>query len=87
MTDAVTSSPQATLRLPEEKRKSARKSQPAQFPNRLTICIADDQLATLQQIKAAYRSSESFVVRMAFDVFARTNGFTPLNNGGANVGR
>ncbi len=83
MSDTVVIEPRPTLKLPEGKRKTARKSQPAQFPNRLTICFADDQVATLQQIKKIYRASESFVVRMAFDTFSRTNGF-PVNGGQPN---
>ena len=63
--------------------KAARKSLPPQFPNRLTICFADDQVASLQQVKKAFRCSESFAIRMAFDTFCRTNGFL-ANNGGTN---
>jgi hypothetical protein len=86
MTDVGTPSPQLTLKPAAERRKPARKSQPRNFPNRLSVGFADDQLATLQQIKTVYRASESFVIRMAFDVFARTNGF-PVNNGGGTNGR
>jgi len=42
--------------------------------------MADDQIENLQQVKRAYRASESFVLRMAFDTFCRTNGF-PVNGG------
>ena len=58
MTDTVVIEPRPTLKLPEGKRKTARKSQPAKFPNRLTICFADDQVATLAQTKKIYRASE-----------------------------
>jgi hypothetical protein len=63
--------------------KPARKSQPAQFPHRLTVCFAPDQIENLQQVKKAFRCSESFAIRMAFDAFCRNNGF-PINGGNTN---
>jgi hypothetical protein len=67
----------------EEQPKPARKIQPSQFPNRLTVCFADDQVECLQKSKAIYRASESFMLRLAWDTFCRTNGLMP-NNGGPN---
>ena len=58
-----------------------RKSPPPKFPNRLTVCMADDQIANLQEVKKSFRATESFIIRMAFDTFCRTNGFA---NGGTN---
>ena len=61
--------------------KRIRKSPPPKFPYRVTICFDDEQIENLQQVKKAFRTTESFVLRMAFDTFCRTNGF-PLKNGG-----
>jgi hypothetical protein len=83
MSDVVTTQPHTVPKFSEERRKPARKTQPAQFPHRITFCMADDQVQNLQQVKKAYRASESFIIRMAFDTFCRTNGFS-VNNGGHN---
>jgi hypothetical protein len=80
MSDALISPPRSVPRFADEAPKPVRKSQPAQFPHRITFCMADDQIENLQQVKRAYRASESFVLRMAFDTFCRTNGF-PVNGG------
>ena len=81
MSEVVTASPQSIPKNAERQRKSARKCQPPQFPARLTVCFADDQVENLQQVKKAFRCSESFAIRMAFDAFCRNNGF-PVSNGG-----
>jgi hypothetical protein len=65
--------------------KPVRKSPPPQFKNRLTVCFADDQIENLQLVKKAFRCTESFALRMAFDTFCRTNGFSA--NGGTQNGR
>jgi hypothetical protein len=84
MSEAVLTEPRSVPRFAEEPQRPARKSQPPQFPNRLTVCFADDQIENPQQVKKAFRASESFVLRMAFDTFCRTNGFV---NGGPTDGR
>jgi hypothetical protein len=61
-----------------------RKSPPSRFPHRLTVCMATDQIEKLQEVKDAFRTTESFVIRMAFDTFCRTNGFSVSNHGGQN---
>ena len=84
MSQAVLTEPHAVPQFADERRKTVRKSTPAQFPHRITFCMAEDQVENLQMVKKAYRASESFVLRMAFDTFCRTNGFTVNNNGGHN---
>jgi len=81
MSDTVTVTQSPIPKNAERQRKLARKSQPPQFPARLTVCFADDQVENLQQVKKAFRCSESFAIRMAFDAFCRNNGF-PVSNGG-----
>jgi hypothetical protein len=81
MSDTVTIDPRPTAKLAADRGKSTRKAQPpASFPHRLTVCFAPDQVENLQVAKVAFRASESFVIRMAFDLFCRTQGF--VNNGG-----
>jgi hypothetical protein len=83
MSEVVISSPASIPKSAERQHKLARKSQTPQFPARLTVCFADDQVENLQQVKKAFRCSESFAIRMAFDAFCRNNGF-PVSNGGHN---
>jgi hypothetical protein len=74
MSEVVTPTPQRVRKTPE-------------FPHRLTVCFAPDQVASLAQAKKAYRATESFMLRLAWDTFCRTNGF-PVNNGnGGHNGR
>jgi hypothetical protein len=83
MSDLGAAPPHSIPKPAAEQHKPARKAQPAMFPNRITFCMADDQVANLQEVKRAFRASEAFVLRMAFDVYCRTNGF--VSNGGTNV--
>jgi hypothetical protein len=86
MTEAVLTASRSVPRFAEDERKPARKSQPPQFPNRLTVCFADDQVEALTAAKKIYRASESFMLRLAWDNFVRANNLSPqLNNGGQNV--
>jgi hypothetical protein len=87
MSETVTSNAPNMGRQYEVPPKPARKSQPVQFPHRLSICFATDQIENLQQVKKAFRCSESFAIRMAFDTFCRTNGFPVNGNGGPHNGR
>jgi hypothetical protein len=82
MSDVATAPPLAMRKSAEQRLKTVRKVQPAMFPNRITFCMADDQVANLQEVKRAWRASEAFILRMAFDVWCRTNGF--VANGGGN---
>ena len=59
---------------------------PPEFPHRLTVCFAPDQVESLAQAKKTYRATESFMLRLAWDTFCRTNGF-PLSNGARNGAR
>jgi hypothetical protein len=83
MSETVTQAPPPVGARYEAARKSVRKSPPPSFPHRLTVCFAPDQIENLQQVKKAFRCSESFAIRMAFDAFCRNNGF-PINGGGNN---
>ena len=42
---------------------------PPEFPHRLTVCFAPDQVETLAQAKKIYRATESFMLRLAWDQF------------------
>lgn len=53
-----------------------------EFPHRLTVCFAPDQVETLAQAKKIYRATESFMLRLAWDNFCRANQISPLNNNG-----
>jgi hypothetical protein len=75
MSETVTPSAPSIGAAYEAAPKRPRKSPPPKFPNRLTVCMADDQIEKLQEVKEAFRTTESFVIRMAFDTFCRTNGF------------
>jgi hypothetical protein len=72
MSDVVTPTGQRVRKTPE-------------FPHRLTVCFAPDQVETLAQAKKIYRATESFMLRLAWDNFVRANNLSPLNNGGQNV--
>jgi len=86
MSDAVIVEPRSIPRFAEEQRKPVKKTQPPQFPHRVTFCLAPDQVETLTQAKKIYRASESFMLRLAWDNFVRANNLSPqLNNGGPNV--
>jgi hypothetical protein len=85
MSEIVTPTAPNTRPRYEERPKASRKTPPPQFPNRLTVCFANDQVTSLQQVKKAFRCSESFAIRMAFDTFCRTNGFA-VNGGSPNGG-
>jgi hypothetical protein len=76
MTDAVVSQPNSIPKFEEQRRKPARKSQPAQFPHRITFCMADDQVQTLAAAKKIYRATESFMLRLAWDQWCRANHLT-----------
>ena len=78
----VGASPQDNRQSAEKPRKPARKTLPSRFPNRITFCAPDDQVAAIEQIKRAFRCTEAFAIRMCIDTFCRTNDF-PLNIGGA----
>ncbi len=69
MTDTAAIEPRPTLKLPEGKRKTARKSQPVKFPCRISVCFAPDQIQTLAQAKEIYRANEAFMLRLAWDNF------------------
>ena len=56
---------------------SPRVRKPSEFPHRLTVCFADDQVETLAQAKKMYRATESFMLRLAWDTFCRTNSIHP----------
>jgi hypothetical protein len=60
---------------------------PPEFPHRLTVCFAPDQVETLAQAKKIYRATESFMLRLAWDNFCRANQISPLNNNGEQNGR
>jgi hypothetical protein len=80
MSDAVIVEPRAAHKPVAERRKPAARK--AQYTHRITFCLAEDQVRTLELVKQALRASEAYVFRMSFDTFCRANGFTPLNNGG-----
>jgi hypothetical protein len=63
-----------------------RPRKPPEFPHRLTVCFAPDQVETLAQAKKIYRATESFMLRLAWDNFCRANKITPLINGGPTNG-
>jgi hypothetical protein len=44
-----------------------------EFPHRLTVCFAPDQVESLAQAKKIYRATESFMLRLAWDNFRRAN--------------
>lgn len=75
MSDTAVTEPRPTLHLAEGQRKRTRKAQP-EYPFRLTFCLAPDQYENLQVVKKAFRASEAHVLRMAFDLLCRSNGFT-----------
>jgi hypothetical protein len=54
-----------------------------EFPHRLTVCFAPDQVETLGQAKKIYRATESFMLRLAWDNFCRANQIFPKINNGA----
>ena len=66
---------------------AARARRLPEFPHRLTVCIASDQLDTLQQARKIYRATESFMMRLAWDQFCRANQIAPSINGGSNNGK
>lgn len=57
-----------------------------EFPHRLTVCFAPDQVQTLAQAKKIYRATESFMLRLAWDQFCRANLIGPQNNNGVQNG-
>jgi hypothetical protein len=69
MSEVVTPAPQRVRKPPE-------------FPHRLTVCFAPDQVETLAQAKKIYRATESFMLRLAWDNFCRANQIAPNKNGG-----
>jgi hypothetical protein len=82
MSDTVISEQRATAPHYSNVRKSpARKSQ---FVHRLTICLDNSEVEYLAEAKQAFRATESYVVRMALDLFLKNNGFT-LQNAERNV--
>ena len=87
MSDTVVMDQRPNPKPAEPQRKAVRKSQPPSYPYRITFCVAPDQKETLGQVTRAYRASEAFVLRMALDQFARSNGFPVNINGGTNVVR
>lgn len=88
MTEPVRTSPLAIHQTDEQRRKPARKNQPAQFTHRITFSVAPDQVDSLAQAKKIFRASEAFMLRMAWDHFARANHLGPqVANGGQPNGR
>lgn len=76
MADVVVTEPRSIPKFAEEKRKAVKKTQPAQFPHRITFCMADDQVQTLAAAKKIYRATESFMLRLAWDQWCRANHLT-----------
>lgn len=84
-----TVSPDAPRTVPrfDEPLKQVKKTQPAQFPHRITFCMASDQVQSLAQAKRIFRATDSFMLRLAWDNFCRANQIAPVNNGGQNAAR
>jgi hypothetical protein len=80
MTEAVITEPQTIPKFAKDQRTPVRKTQPAQFPHRITFCMADDQVQTLAAAKKIYRASESFMLRLAWDQWCRANHLTGDSN-------
>jgi hypothetical protein len=65
-----------------------RKRNAPEFPHRLSVCFAPDQIETLAAAKKIYRATESFMLRLAWDQFVRANQINaPINNNGGANGR
>jgi hypothetical protein len=85
MSESVVIEPRPLPQHAEKRRGSERKMQPGQFPYRVTLSMAEDEIQALAQAKKMFRASEAFCLRLAWDNFARANNLFPLNNGGPNV--
>jgi hypothetical protein len=90
MSDAIASEPQpfASPYVTPRKR-AARKPTPKQFVYRVTVCLDNSELECLNKAKLAFRSTESFLVRMALDNFLKQQGLMsptgfPITGNGAN---
>ena len=79
MSDSVIAEPRPTLSLAEKAPKSAAKKQTTQpqFPFRMTVCFAPDQIETLAVARRIYRCTNSFAIRLAWDHFTRANNIIP----------
>jgi hypothetical protein len=87
VSDALTPSQQTAASLYATQRKpAARKKKPEVFVHRITFCVDSSELECLKQAKLAFRSTESFLVRMALDTFLKSQGLMsptgfPINGG------
>ncbi len=84
MSESVIAESRPTPQRAEKTYKAARKMQPGQFPFRITVSMAEDEVVALARAKTMFRASEAFCLRLAWDNFARQNGLLPQLNGGPN---
>lgn len=86
MSETVVTTPRPSPQRAENSHKPARKTQPGQFPYRITMSMAPDQVAALAAAKRRFRASEAFCLRLAWDAFAQAHGLFPVDPNGANNG-